>query len=497
MKKKLILPIIVLLLLSVFVVQASALAPAGISSSPVIDLTTKVVFKLEDPNCVSSGKYQIQGGYISSGLTPYEYTVQEEKVDPEKLPPLAFFDIYRKGYTFVKWEVKIQDQDADYLTGETPTSFITSTKKTITVIATPVWKPNVLKVVYNVNYASLQKGSVYKANEHGTIMKNNKVFTQSFICNAPKNEKGLVNASTFKLQRQGYHFLGWSTSKNGKVILDENTPMGARDITSSIIKGNKTVTLYAQWIPKTVNVIYSLNDDTETITNYKYEFADNGIKDKNEDVFYSQKYIYKKNIPVKINGNIFGIERPFSEFVGWSSKPNGKGTIFKAGQKITYKEIAPLLTGNRQVVRLYPVWHSYTFPLNKKSDIYVSSLQGLRIHPIYKEERYHSGTDIAAGYGSPIYAVDSGMVVEVGLDTGSGYGNYVVISHGNGVRTLYAHASKLLVKEGQTVKQGQTIAKVGSTGTSTGNHLHLEVIIKGERKDPMKYIDFSGVPVRV
>lgn len=92
---------------------------------------------------------------------------------------------------------------------------------------------------------------------------------------------------------------------------------------------------------------------------------------------------------------------------------------------------------------------------------------------------YHKGADIRANYGAPIYASDSGVVVTAGYHYS--YGNYVIIDHGNGYRTLYAHASSLAVSYGQAVQQGQVIAYVGSTGNSTGNHCHYEIYINGAR----------------
>lgn len=99
----------------------------------------------------------------------------------------------------------------------------------------------------------------------------------------------------------------------------------------------------------------------------------------------------------------------------------------------------------------------------------------------------HSGLDIAAPKGTPIKAAAAGTVTYSG-NANDGYGYYVVISHGNGVQTMYAHCSKLLVKKGQKVSQGELIAKVGSTGNSTGNHLHFEVRKNGITYDPQHYV---------
>jgi len=115
----------------------------------------------------------------------------------------------------------------------------------------------------------------------------------------------------------------------------------------------------------------------------------------------------------------------------------------------------------------------------------VTSPFGMRLHPVFKVYRMHTGVDIAAAYGAKIVAADSGTVISSTYD--SSYGNYVVISHGNGVTTLYAHLSSRSVSVGQTVTQGQTVGLAGATGVATGPHLHFEVSVNGTRVDPLKY----------
>ncbi len=121
------------------------------------------------------------------------------------------------------------------------------------------------------------------------------------------------------------------------------------------------------------------------------------------------------------------------------------------------------------------------------STTYITSPFGTRYHPIQKRNKTHTGIDIGAGHGASILAAEAGTVLRA--DWNSGYGNYVVIDHGGGVQTLYGHCSALLVKSGQTVSRGQQIALVGSTGVSTGPHLHFEVLINGSYTDPMAYFD--------
>lgn len=116
----------------------------------------------------------------------------------------------------------------------------------------------------------------------------------------------------------------------------------------------------------------------------------------------------------------------------------------------------------------------------------ISSVFGWRMHPILGYQRFHSGVDFAADYGSTIRAAASGRVMMAGWY--GGYGNTVILDHGGGITTLYGHASELLVAEGDVVQQGQPIASVGSTGLSTGPHLHFEVRENGEPVDPMSYL---------
>ncbi len=119
---------------------------------------------------------------------------------------------------------------------------------------------------------------------------------------------------------------------------------------------------------------------------------------------------------------------------------------------------------------------------------------GMRFHPVYKINKMHNGVDLGGSYGNPIVAADSGTVLIAsapwaGQNTGgTNYGNYIVIDHGNGMTTTYAHCKDLYVSVGDTVSAGQEIAACGSTGTSTGPHLHFEVRVNGTRVDPAPYI---------
>lgn len=121
----------------------------------------------------------------------------------------------------------------------------------------------------------------------------------------------------------------------------------------------------------------------------------------------------------------------------------------------------------------------------------ISSPYGWRTHPVLGKVSFHSGIDMAASTGAPIVAAEDGVVVASSY-SGS-YGNRIIIQHEGKVWTLYAHASRLIAKEGQEVKRGEEIAKVGSTGRSTGPHLHFEVRVNanlyGNAVNPVPYLD--------
>ena len=126
-------------------------------------------------------------------------------------------------------------------------------------------------------------------------------------------------------------------------------------------------------------------------------------------------------------------------------------------------------------------------PLGENWRGMVTSEFGYRKDPFTGQTKGHSGLDLGAGKGTPIRAALPGTVYVVRYSN-SGYGYHVMVDHGGGFVTLYAHCSKILVTEGQTVDAGTVIAEVGSTGRSTGNHLHFEVRINGEKQNPRSYL---------
>ncbi|NMF57158.1 peptidoglycan DD-metalloendopeptidase family protein [Pseudanabaena yagii] len=133
---------------------------------------------------------------------------------------------------------------------------------------------------------------------------------------------------------------------------------------------------------------------------------------------------------------------------------------------------------------------NFTLPI---TGAVISSGFGWRVHPVTGERRLHKGVDFAAPTGTPIFAAADGMVTDAGWTDG-GYGNIVELRHSDGSVTLYAHTNRVYVSKGQVVNKGQAIAEVGTTGRSTGPHLHFEVQPDGKNAvDPMDYLQMRQV----
>lgn len=148
-------------------------------------------------------------------------------------------------------------------------------------------------------------------------------------------------------------------------------------------------------------------------------------------------------------------------------------------QSKSLDEIVDLARNKENMLRSIPA----IMPVSKKDLSSVASGWGYRIHPIYKTRLFHYGMDFAADIGSPIYSTGDG-VISVVQSRKTGYGNHIEIEHGFGYATLYGHMSKFNVRRGQRVKRGDVIGFVGSTGTSSGPHLHYEVHKNGAKIDP-------------
>lgn len=131
-------------------------------------------------------------------------------------------------------------------------------------------------------------------------------------------------------------------------------------------------------------------------------------------------------------------------------------------------------------------------PISNKDLTRTASGYGMRIDPIYRTRRFHSGMDFSAKIGTDIYATGNGVVTFSGWK--QGYGNCLIIDHGFGYQTLYGHMSKFKARVGQKVTRGEVVGYVGNTGKSTGPHLHYEVIVRGRHDNPAKYYFMDLTP---
>ena len=167
-------------------------------------------------------------------------------------------------------------------------------------------------------------------------------------------------------------------------------------------------------------------------------------------------------------------ETPASEFPATVPSSLETGTDAVGGMDVSaaYAEHNCSWAPMRTTVRPYP-------PIEQGR---VTSLFGYRVHPISGDENIHTGLDIAADFGTPIHAAFFGTVAETGK--GKEYGNYIIMEHAGGLRTLYAHCAEVLAEEGMVMRAGDVIALVGSTGASTGPHVHIEMRLDGIRCDP-------------
>lgn len=153
-----------------------------------------------------------------------------------------------------------------------------------------------------------------------------------------------------------------------------------------------------------------------------------------------------------------------------------------AFQKKSYDDIEQMIKNKEKLLAATPAIQ----PVSNKDLSRIASGFGYRIDPVYKTVKMHAGLDFAAPQGTPIYSTADGVVKLAG-NTGNGYGNYVVINHGYGYETLYGHQYKIKVRSGQRVKRGELIGWVGSTGKSTGPHVHYEVHKNGQHIDPVYF----------
>ncbi len=176
------------------------------------------------------------------------------------------------------------------------------------------------------------------------------------------------------------------------------------------------------------------------------------------------------------------VRRPFAQFFGErSTRRSDVGALLARAAQLSsaFAEVSDTMAVKMEKLRTTP-------SILPTKGFLTGDFSHARMHPILRESRPHLGIDLSAPTGTPIIATAAGVVIKSARD--GGYGNVVEIDHGNGIITRYAHAQRLLVRQGQRVERGQEIATVGSTGLSVGPHLHYEIHVNGTPVDPLTYV---------
>ena len=239
-----------------------------------------------------------------------------------------------------------------------------------------------------------------------------------------------------------------------------------------------------------INEINHLVNQYEVLDNKmsKIEVVLDDIQKRDDNIY---RTIFEADpIPTSIRKQGFGGINRYKELEGFSNSKIIIETSSKIDQLTkqlylqskSFDEIIDLTKDKLSMLASIPAIQ----PVSNKNLKRMASGYGYRIHPIYKTRKLHTGMDFSAKIGTEIYATGNGKISKVRRSK-KGYGNYVEINHGYGYKTLYAHMSKSIVKNGQKVKRGEVIGYVGNTGTSVAPHLHYEVHKNGKKIDPVNF----------
>ncbi len=227
------------------------------------------------------------------------------------------------------------------------------------------------------------------------------------------------------------------------------------------------------------NLIEKLTNDRIELTALKDELT--STRDKCTESI-AELELAKSDLQVKIDESIAYINEYRKDEAAYQAQYNAKASEMESIEN----EIKEILRQIELQERTNYSNDEFRFPLAYDATYWNTGGFGWRVWSNGRKTDYHKGVDFAAARGTPIYASNSGTVI---LHRNSpSYGLYLIIDHGGGVTSLYAHCSKLLVSTGDEVKKGDKIAEVGSTGDSTGNHLHFSILENGVHVDPMNYI---------
>lgn len=214
----------------------------------------------------------------------------------------------------------------------------------------------------------------------------------------------------------------------------------------------------------------------------------NEMQDRDDNIY---RIIFEAEpIPSSIRKNVYGGTKRYEHLDGYDNSLIVKYVAKKIDtiesqlymQSKSLDEVFNLAKNKTEMLSCIPA----IMPLRDVDIHRISSHFGMRTDPFYKVHKFHSGIDFSAPLGTPIFSPGNGKVIRV-ESAKTGYGNNIIIDHGYGYKTRFAHISKSLVKVGQTVKRGENIALVGNTGKSTAPHLHYEVIKNGKAVNPINF----------
>ncbi len=212
------------------------------------------------------------------------------------------------------------------------------------------------------------------------------------------------------------------------------------------------------------------------------------IQDRDDNIY---RVIFEtKPIPEAVRKAGFGGINRYMELEGYENSEIVIETTKKLDiirrqlyvQTKSYEEVVKMAEKKEEMWASIPAIQ----PIADKDVVRFASGFGYRIHPIYKTKKMHSGVDLTAPVGTKVYATGNGTVIRASRSRG-GYGKRVIIDHGYGYKTLYAHLNKILVEQGQKIKRGDLIGEVGNTGRSTAPHLHYEVRKNNKAQDPINF----------
>ncbi len=310
---------------------------------------------------ISSDTYKSSSSYVctsdGSKFGPKYYYNQYIDAD-YGLYNASSFGLTRTGYKFVGWSTSksggtILKEDDTTLRTSDITSKIKDGSCTVTLYAQ--WKPNTLTIKYHTNGGSIDS-TTYSASS-GKIYKNGSQHTKTYSYNNVLHENGLTNASTFGLYKTGYTFTGWSTSKSGGTVFDQNDgTLKPTDITSKIKTGDATVTMYAQWEPNTLTTYYHVNGGSLSSDTYKVV---NGYICTSDGEKHDPWYSYNGTALSKYglySPKTFGLKRAGYTFVGWSTSKSGETILDETDLTITPTDITSKIKDGDCSVTLYAQW---------------------------------------------------------------------------------------------------------------------------------------------